>query len=113
MLILPASLMADDKTETEVEYLLDHVASSGCTFHRNGEDHDAKGAAEHLRLKYRRGKRYVNSAEDFINRLASKSSWSGDPYTISCEGVTEPSKTWLHQALQQYRSGTAETEARL
>ena len=90
---------------TEIEYLLEHVASSGCIFNRNNEDHDAKDAAEHLRLKYRRGKRYATSAENFIDRLASKSSWSGKPYTISCEGVTEPSGTWLHAALLEYRSG--------
>ncbi len=50
-------------------------------------------------------KRYAGSAEQFIDRLASESSWTGKPYTITCEGVVYPSGDWLHQALQEYRKG--------
>ena len=93
-------------TDTEVQYLLDHVANSGCSFERNGTTHDSVGAADHLQLKYSRGKRYVNSAEQFIDRLASESSWSGKKYTVTCDGATEPSGDWLHRALEQYRGKT-------
>ena len=80
-------LAADAASQTrEINYLLEFVASSGCTFIRNGDDHDSAEAADHLRLKYSRGKRYVNSAEQFIDRLATASSWSGDPYTVTCAG---------------------------
>jgi len=91
------------ETEQEVEYLLEFVAGSGCTFVRNGDDHDSADAADHLRLKYNRGKRYVGSAEQFIDRLATESSWSGDPYTVTCEGKTQTSAQWLHRALAEYR----------
>ena len=43
--------------------------SSGLRINRGADD-----AADHLRLKHRRGKRYATSAETFIDRLASKSS---------------------------------------
>lgn len=102
-LLLPAHTIAATAADTEIEYLLEFIASSGCTFVRNGDDHDSMGAADHLRLKYSRGKRYVDSAEQFIDRLATQSSWSGDPYTVTCEGKTQPSGQWLHRALAQYR----------
>jgi hypothetical protein len=94
----------DQRSQAEIEHLLGFVASSGCTFHRNGADHDAADAADHLRLKYRRGGKYVNSAEQFIDRLASESSWTGKPYTVTCEGRTRPTAEWLHQALEAYRA---------
>ena len=106
-LALPGAATAGAETEQEVEYLLEFVASSGCTFVRNGDDHDSADAADHLRLKYSRGKRYVGSAEQFIDRLATESSWSGDPYTVTCEGKRQTSAQWLHQALDDYHRGTA------
>ncbi len=101
LLLVPGAL-AD--AEQEIEYLLRYVADSGCTFHRNGRDHASAEAAEHLRLKYRRGRRYADSAEDFIDHLASGSSWTGKAYTVSCGDVTEPSAGWLHRALADYRA---------
>ena len=88
----------------DITYLLDYVAASGCTFIRNGEAHDAADAADHLRLKYSRGKRHVDTAEQFIDRLATESSWSGEPYTVTCQGATEPSADWLHRALTEHRA---------
>ena len=69
-LALPAGAIAGAAADQEVAYLLEFVASSGCTFIRNGDDHDAANAADHLRLKYNRGKRYADTAENFIDRLA-------------------------------------------
>ena len=100
---LSSSAWADDQTDTEVQYLLSYVQSSGCTFHRNGSDHDSAGAADHLRLKYKRGGKYTSTADQFIDRLASESSWSGDKYTVTCDGKTQLSGKWLHVALDEYR----------
>jgi hypothetical protein len=94
----------DDNSEAEIQYLLDFVAGSGCVFIRNGKQHDPADAADHLRLKYSRGARYVGSAEQFIDRLASESSWTGQTYSVSCEGETEPTGQWLHRALVEYRA---------
>ncbi len=101
-LTLP-TVAAADNTDQEIQYLLEFVSGSGCTFTRNGSDHDSADAADHLRLKYSRGKRYVNSAEQFIDRLATESSWTGKKYSVTCEGSTQPSGEWLHQALDDYR----------
>ena len=97
--------MAADDYDAEVQYLLTYVEESGCTFVRNGSEHDSAGAADHLRLKYNRGGKYVNSAAQFIDRLATESSWTGQAYTVTCDGVTEPSGKWLHSALEAHRNG--------
>ena len=106
-LMLTSSASAQTQAELEVNYLLEYVASSGCIFIRNGDDHDSADAADHLRLKYTRGKRYVNSAEQFIDRLATQSSWSGDQYRVTCAGKSEPSGEWLHRTLADYRQQSA------
>ncbi len=98
-----ASSGADEPGDAEIQYLLTYVADSGCVFHRNGDDHDAADAADHLRLKYSRGRRYADTAENFIDRLASESSWSGETYRVTCGDTTEPSGDWLHRALADYR----------
>lgn len=91
----------------EVGYLIDSVSESGCEFVRNGKEHTASEAADHLRMKAKRGKRYYDTTEEFIDRIASKSSWSGKPYTIQCGD--EPAITagdWFTRALAEYREGS-------
>ena len=92
------------EADREIQYLLEFVAASGCSFERNGSSHKSEDAADHLRLKYRRGGRYVDTAEHFIDRLASESSWTGKPYTATCEEQVIPVGKWLHRALDSYRS---------
>lgn len=106
-LTISASTLASQTAEAEIEYLLHYVEESGCLFIRNDGEHDSPSAASHLRLKYSRGKRYVNSAEQFIDRLASESSWTGKAYQVSCEEKTEPAGDWLHRALAQHRDPAA------
>jgi len=89
-------------TDEDVDYLLNYVADSGCTFIRNSERHDGTEAAAHLRAKYEQDKRHIKSAEQFIDRLASASSLSGQPYVVSCGGQTQTSRDWLNEALSNY-----------
>jgi hypothetical protein len=108
--MMPAAAIADD-SEIEIEHLITTVGESGCTFIRNGSRHDAEDAASHMRLKYRRGKRYANTAELFIERLASKSSFSGKPYAIECPGSEAvPSGDWLTARLQEFRKQQASAQ---
>lgn len=93
-----------ENSQAEIEHLLDFVGESGCVFNRNGSSHDAEEAEDHLRMKFGNGKRYVSNAEDFIDRIASKSSWSGSKYTVECPNQSEqPSGEWLNGELQRYR----------
>ena len=90
----------------EIDYLLGLVGSSGCEFNRNGTWYDSKRAQEHLRFKYEYLATHarVLTAEEFIERAATKSSLSGQPYRLRCGGgkiVT--SEAWLRAALARYR----------
>ena len=100
----PVQAAPEPAAEAEIQYLLAFVADSHCDFIRNGTSHDSADAADHLRLKYRRGSKYAGSAEQFIDRLASESSWTGKPYTVNCGGRIEPAGDWLRRALADYRS---------
>ena len=99
-----ATVRADMTAHEEIRALIQAVAESGCEFNRNGSLHSAEAAAEHLELKYSRGKRYANSAEAFIDRRASKSSWSGKPYQMICDGEVHPAGDWLTATLATIRS---------
>jgi len=102
--LLFASNAYSATADAEIKALLQTVGSSGCVFIRNGSEHSATEAENHLRLKYRNGKRYATSAEKFIEQLASKSSWTGSVYQIRCPGVgTVPSGQWLTERLQEQR----------
>ena len=108
---MPAAY-AEDTMNLEIDYLLDTVAASGCVFIRNGSEHEAESARDHLNLKRRRGKRYFSSADEFIDRLASSSSWSGKPYHIRCgEEEQQFAKDWFTAVLEDYRSKQARLEA--
>jgi len=89
---------------TEIENLLRAIGQSECVFTRNGKQHSATEAEDHLRMKYDRTRSRIKTAEAFIDHLASKSSWTGKPYTMRCaEGEPEPSRQWLYRELSQYR----------
>lgn len=108
VVLLAASSVAvaspEVNTESEIEHLLTAIGESGCTFVRNGKTHSAVDAEAHLRMKYRRGKRHATTAENFIERLASKSSMSRKPYTMRCEVTGEVStNAWLSARLSEYR----------
>ena len=92
-----------DNMSSEIEYLLFSVRSSDCTFIRNGKEHSAIDAEEHLRMKYRKGKKFIDNAEQFIERIASKSSFSGNPYLIRCSNANEKTNEWLSKKLAKYR----------
>lgn len=113
LLLTTAAAEPDDMAAAEIDALLTTVGSSDCVFIRNGRRYDADTAEQHLRLKLRRGKRYVTSTETFIERLASKSSMSRKPYFIQCPGEEQvPSGEWLRQKLEQQRESAPEERPR-
>ena len=94
LLLLLATAVAAEPADQEIDYLLSFVAGSGCTFLRNNSAHDSADAADHLRNKYARGKRWVSSAEQFIDRIATGSSFSGEPYRVRCDEIETNSGEW-------------------
>jgi hypothetical protein len=94
----------------EVDALLARLQASGCEFNRNGSWHGGAEAKAHLlkKLSYLEGKNLVTTAEQFIERGASRSSMSGKPYLVRCAGQpTVESARWLTAELQAQRAARA------
>ncbi len=92
--------------QIEVNFLLGYVEGSGCAFYRNGTWYDSKAAQAHLRGKYEFlvADSLINSSEDFIERAATLSSFSGQPYEVRCGGAaTITSNQWLRAELARFR----------
>lgn len=89
--------------QSEIDHLLQYIETSGCTFNRNGTVHDGQQAVEHIRKKYAHTKRRIKSTEDFIRYAATKSSISGQPYQVTCDGVEMPTAEWLTGELARFR----------
>ena len=92
------------QAETEIKHLLDFIAASGCTFIKNGSEHPAPEARSHMEMKYDYGKGKITRAEEFIEHVASKSSLTGRPYLVRCEGREFPTSQWLTADLERYRN---------
>lgn len=105
LLVATPGFATDSDSNVEIDFLLGTVANSDCKFIRNGKTHSPADAVDHLQMKRRRGARYFTTAEEFIDRLASKSSWSGKPYLIQCQDqAAEPAGDWFTRHLLEYRS---------
>ena len=103
ILLMPGGTLADTKDE-EIDYLISSVGKSGCTFIRNGKRYSRKDARAHLKSKRRRNAHLIDSTEEFIEKIASKSSTSGKVYLISCNGEDrQTAGEWFTTVLRKYR----------
>ena len=105
-MIPAARATAPPVAEVEINYLLGLIERSGCEFFRNGTWYNAQRAQAHLRAKYEAlaASNQIRTTEDFIEKAASNSSISGQPYLISCGGsAAMPTSHWFGAALAQYR----------
>jgi hypothetical protein len=88
----------------KIDYLITVIETlENAEFVRNGKSYDAKSAADHLRLKGRKAKSRVKTAEDFITYCASGSSMSGKPYQIRfADGRAVLVAEYLRQKLAEF-----------
>lgn len=101
----PVIAAPDAVAKAEIAALMATLDAT-CRFQRNGQWHDAAEARQHLQRKYdwllKRG--LADSAEQFIERAASRSSLSGKPYRVSCPGRPEQDAgSWFRARLGQLR----------
>lgn len=90
----------------EIDALLVALGTSGCRFERNGEWHDADAARAHLqrKLDHLLKRDAVATAEEFIDRGASRSSISGSAYHVKCgDAAPVASSEWLSGRLAELR----------
>ena len=102
VLLAVAGVSAGQSPDPAVAGLLRAIETSGCQMERNGGLNDAKAAAEHLRMKLERSGRPGMSADLFIDRVASGSTVSGQPYRVLCPGFPAvDSRVWLRARLAE------------
>ena len=90
----------------EVDRLLASVGNSGCEFYRAGTWHSAAAAQAHLEHKYQylATRQMLTSADDFIAKAATRSSFTGEAYAIRCpQRPAQPSAVWLDTELRSLR----------
>ena len=107
----PAARAAGEKPSTEeqkIQALIDHVRGLGdrAVMIRNGSEHSAKDAADHMARKRKSAGGRVKTAKQFIAECASKSSASGKPYQIRFkDGKTVTSEAYLTEQLAKLEVG--------
>jgi hypothetical protein len=92
--------------QAEVGFLLQYIEESGCEFYRNGTWYDGRQARAHLSAKYQylAGRDQISTTVEFIERVATRSSLTGIPYQIRCQGSAPMgSNQWLSDAIAAYR----------
>jgi len=94
--------------EKKVLCLINKIRQSQIEFIRNGTVHKSEEAADHILMKYSKAKnsgwpfykkRKVN-AKLFIEKVASKSSFSGRPYKIKVQEIPTNVLPWLYHLLR-------------
>ncbi len=80
-----------NNAEHEIKYLKQFIQTSDCQFNRNGDIHSAPEALKHIEKKYQYFKDDITSAEMFIEKSASKSTYrvnitlSPAPQKMACK----------------------------
>ncbi|MCZ6663699.1 MAG: DUF5329 domain-containing protein [Gammaproteobacteria bacterium] len=102
----------DAKTQAEIAHLFDQMQQSNCQFARNGSWYSAAEAVHHIDKKYQYllKRTAVRSTENFIERAASRSSISGQPYRVKCGGSAAiESAEWFQAELDVFRKQNEST----
>ena len=92
--------------QIEINFLLGYIEGSGCEFYRNGTWKNSKSAQAHIhdKYKYLMTRNLIDTTEDFIERAATKSSFTGQPYEVRCnDGAIVSSNQWLRYELTRFR----------
>ncbi len=99
----------------KTDHLIAYIASfENAVFIRNGTEHTAKDAAEHLQMKREKAGSRITTAIDFIEKIAAKSSMSGKPYQIRfADGKTFNCETVLKVELKKLEEGKPTLRQRL
>lgn len=89
--------------QSRIDRLIRHVETQkGVMFIRNGTEYSCDEAARFLRGKMEAMGADVTSARDFIERIASRSSMSGQPYHVKlADGRVIPAAQYLSDELKR------------
>jgi hypothetical protein len=86
----------------KIQYLLEQVEKSNGIFIRNGSEHTAKEAREHMQKKLDYAEDKIKTVDQFIDSIATKSYMTGSTYYIKFpDGKQIESAVWLREQLKK------------
>ena len=97
------------EVDKEVQYLLTTIRRSGCRYERDGKETSPLSFYGYLLSKYKLYEGNVTSAEDFIDKVATRT-MTGKPYYIIRDGAKVELPAYLRQELAKYRGGNQKGE---
>jgi Fe-S oxidoreductase len=91
--------------EKMIDTLIQRVSKmTAMVFLRNGNEYTAADAAKHMQAKYDYFKKDLVTAEDFIDRCASRSEMTGQPYKVKLtDGAVRDANEFLNSELRALR----------
>ncbi|WP_414164450.1 YfeK family protein [Superficieibacter sp. BNK-5] len=100
---LPAFAKLNAHEEARINAMLNAlVQKQDLTFVRNGDAHNCEEAVSHLRVKLGNTRNRIDTAEQFIDKVASSSSITGKPYIVKIPGKKdENAQPYLHALIAQ------------
>ncbi|MFC3191237.1 YfeK family protein [Pseudocitrobacter faecalis] len=103
LLTLPAWAKLNDHEEARINAMLEALSKQKeLVFVRNGDEHTCDEAVSHLKLKLGNTRNRIDTAEQFIDKVASSSSITGKPYIVKIPGKSdENAQPFLHALIAQ------------
>ena len=97
--------------EKLIDTLIQRVSKmSAMVFMRNGNEYNAADAAKHMQAKYDYFKKELVTAEDFIERCASRSEMTGQAYKVKLNnGTVRDANEFLNSELRTMRQAAKKT----
>jgi hypothetical protein len=103
----PNLCFQNNNEEEKIDKLILFIEKSNAVFIRNGNEYEAKEAADHLRMKRKKAGNKVKTAKDFINLIASKSYMSGEAYKMKFKnGSILNTRDMLYNELRKLERNT-------
>lgn len=97
---LAQASISDLSEQGKISYMLDVIGTSKVIFVRNGVEYSGKEAEAHLQMKLRTAGPAIQTADDFIDKIASHSLITGKPYYVEFpDGSRIESEKWLREIL--------------
>ena len=96
----------------KIMQLVKAISELRAVFIRNGSEYSSEEAGNHMKYKLDVAGNRIQTAKEFIDKVASKSYLTGQPYMIRFnDGTTRPSHDWLMEKLYtiESRAGTTST----
>lgn len=103
LMTLPAWAKLNAHEEARINAMLDALGQKkDLVFVRNGDTHNCEEAVSHLRLKLGNTRNRIDTAEQFIDKVASSSSITGKPYIVRIPGKSdENAQPYLHALIAE------------